>query len=568
MRLAALLGLALCAGHAAAFFALTADPPPPFEVHLLAPSAASPTLATSATSATSAAAPSIPAHLDPALAARVRTLADRAPTSSGAGLRRLRWRADYRGGYVRSVGASQLVGPFQDPAAPPCAGRVVISQRLLDDGAERADDDDAPTTIAALARHILEEQLADQGRFPVGEFVAIRRLSLTLAELSAHPDDRGMLRSARPPLPAPVEPGPSTGYLRLTATLSFERVDVPIVVALIPRVAGQRITMHVAARARLAFDNRVAQWLSDFTNAHRLADLLARRQLDQLVLSAIEPPPPLPLPGGGELRFVPCADPQIRAGASLALPFAVALSGAAPAAMAADSAAAAPILPPLFPAGPTPPPGDALVALELDVNALNGLLHGAWASGLLDRQLAAAGLDARFNGDPTVETYLSLRVSPPRLALPPVLAVAADGQGLQLSTEATVQLRDGATTTLGHLWTSMRLTAAPPALRASLHQLELTCEPRPRVLAPCYSDIVAAMTARTGELDTALTSTLSAILTGLFADRILGGPFGEAELPAELLIQSATPSLAVSGGPDPSATIRLDLAVQLRQRTP
>lgn len=566
MKLAAPLGLLLCAGHAAAFFALLADPPPPFELYVDGP-AASPQL-------------QLEADIPPSLRARVQRQGDAA--TAGAGLRRVRWRAEYRGGFVRSVGATQLVGPFHDPAAPPCSGRIAIGQRLLDDGAA------GPGTIAAVVRRLLEEQLADQGQFPVGDFAGVRDLRLTWAEPAAHPEDEALLAEA-------TRGEPTAGYLRATAILSFERVDVPLALAVVPHLEGERLAVRVAATARLAFGNRVAQWLSDLVGADRLASALARRQLGQLVIAALDPPPPVPLPGGGELRFSPCGrQPEIIEHSHAALPFAVAIAPRPGAPLA---------LPPLLPGGPpmAPPPTatrsstaatpeGAQVALELDLNALNALLHGAWRDGFLDRQLAAAGLDARFNQDPTVATYLSLRLAPPRLNLPPV--VTARGDGLRLSAESEVQLVDGATRTTGRVWTAMQLTmatttttpaaapaaapphpaatprtatapAAPPALRASLHQLELTCEPRPHVLAPCYTEILAAMQARTVELDDALTAALSSILAGIFVDRTLGGDLGGAELPAELTIRAVTPSLRTAGD---AAALRLELTVELRDR--
>jgi hypothetical protein len=51
--------------------------------------------------------------LPPALAHRI-AVEDSPP---GPGLHRRRWVVRYRGGIERAVGAVQLVGPFQDPAA-------------------------------------------------------------------------------------------------------------------------------------------------------------------------------------------------------------------------------------------------------------------------------------------------------------------------------------------------------------------------------------------------------------------------------------------------------------------
>lgn len=543
---AALAGALLCAGQAAAFFAVAADPPPPFEVAVRGP-AADQRL-------------SLEGQLG--AGARARRIVDdetaEEASPAAAGLRRVRWRAEYRGGYSRSVGATQLVGPFQDVAAPPCGGRVVIGQRLLDgDGTGDAG------TLAPILRRLLEEQLEDQGRFPIGELRGVRAVTLRWAERAAHPDDAEMLREL------PAAAAARAGYLRATAVIAFERVEVPVVMVMLPRLEGRKLAVELAIRGHLDFGNRFAQWVSDLTGADRLFDTLARRQLDQLVITALEPPPPLPLPGGGELRFAPCGrEPEIVEGRFAALPFAVELSPLPGYPMH---------LPPRLPAGPTPTPNDAAVALELDLNGLNALLHGAWRDGFLDRQLASAGLDTRFNEDPTVATYLSVRIDAPRLTLPPV--VTATPHGLRLAAESAIHLGDGEASTLGRVWTAMQLQVAPPgpagaragaaSLRASLHQLELTCEPRAGVLAPCYGDLVSALQARAPELDEALTAALSQIVDGIFVDRSLS----DAELPAELILRAVTPSLAIqastgASGSTSNATLRLDLTVELRDRRP
>lgn len=533
---AALAGAILCAAHAAVFFAVAADPPPSLEVRVRGPAAD--------------ARLSLTGELQPG--ARARMIVDDATARTAAGLRRVRWRAEYRGGYSRSVGATQLVGPFQEAAAPPCGGRLVIGQKLL------GESTGGSGTLAPIVQRMLEEQLKDQGRFPIGEFRAVRQMKLQWAERSAHPDDAKMVSA----LPAAAAALP--GYLRATAVIAFERVEVPVVLALVPRLGGEQLSVHLAIRGHLDFDNRVAQWLSDLTGADRLFDTLARQQLDQLVIAALEPPPPLPLPGGGELRFAPCGQqPQIVDGKFAALPFAVVVS----------PLPGYPLhLPPRLAPGPTPPANEAAVALELDLNGLNALLHGAWRDGFLDRQLAAAGIAARFNEDPTVATYLSVRIDAPQLTLPPV--VTATPHGLQLAAESALHLRDGATSTLGHVWTAMQVEVDPAAgLRASLHQLELTCEPRAGILAPCYGDLVSALQARAPELDESLTAALSQIVRGIFVDRALGGAVGDVELPAELLLRAVAPSLVIqasdgAAGSTSNATLRLDLTVELRDRRP
>jgi hypothetical protein len=119
----------------------------------------------------------------PELEARVvETLDDDAPP--GPGLHRKRWSVSYRGGFARSVGMAQLVGPFQDPMAPACSGRVVVAQRLLDDGKA------GPGTIAGELKTMLEQELVDVGEFPIGDFQRVEDVSLRWSRLEWHPDDR------------------------------------------------------------------------------------------------------------------------------------------------------------------------------------------------------------------------------------------------------------------------------------------------------------------------------------------------------------------------------------------
>ena len=80
------------------------------------------------------------------------TIAARVSTDAGPGLRHRTWTASYRGGFTREVGASQLVGPFQDPAAPACSGRVVIELEQ-----RSSPEQDHAERRAQLVGHSIEE---------------------------------------------------------------------------------------------------------------------------------------------------------------------------------------------------------------------------------------------------------------------------------------------------------------------------------------------------------------------------------------------------------------------------
>ena len=465
-----------------------------------------------------------------ALAARATTdLDDGSPP--GPGLHRKRWSVRYRGGFERSVGAAQLVGPFQDPAARTCTGRVVVGQRLLDDGAA------GPGTIAGELVKVLTAELTGESVFPAGDFRRIAKLSLRWARIEWHPYDRGLVGEA------------PHGYVRAAFEVVMDRVSVPVTVALIPSPATTELAFRVVARAELAFDNRVAQWISDKLGGNAFATKLARGQIDGLLVSALAPPPPFELPGGQQLRFTYCSEPpEIFEGVSGALPFAVDLGR-----VAADPS----VLPPRR--GPTPrlalAPGHAL-AIDLDLDALNALLYELWRGGFLDRELAAAGLDRRFNTDPIVTEFLSLRISPVRLALPPVLAPSATG--LRLSAEARVAIADGPATTTGRVWGGLdfRFAGALDQVGVDLGVLELSCEAHPTRLVPCYADLVAALRGRSADFHGALSKAFATILAEIF----VGQRLGASGLPADLVIRAAVPRLTMSAT---NASLHFDLDATL-----
>jgi len=510
----AAVGVLLVAAHAAAFIVLAAR-------------CRGTELAVDVPAPAAAAALTLPARVPAALAGRV-TVVDSAP---GPGLHRRTWRTAYRGGVERSVGAVQLVGPFQDPDAARCTGRVIVGQQLLDDGHA------GPGTIAAAMAAQLAAALGGETIFPVGALRRIERLQLRWARLDAHPGDRGLVGAA------------PHGYVRASATVVFDRVAVPVIVALVPQPSSEQLRFRIAARAELAFDNRAIQWISDKLGAASLATRLARRQLDDALVTALAPPPPFTLAGGQTIRFTYCDEPpEIAEGAYAALPFAIAIG---------RSDRDPQILPPRLGRGPraTPPPTSSL-GLDLDLDALNALLYELWRGGYLDRRLAAAGLDRRFNTDPVVTELLTVRLSPLSLALPPVVSVA--GVGLRLSAEARVAIRDGDTVTTGRVWGGLEFrfaTHTVSRVAVELGALELSCERTATTLVPCYGDLVAALRGRASDFQGALTTAFAQLLSDIFVGRI-----GAAGLPADLVVRGAAPSVLVAPG---NATLHLELDAAL-----
>ncbi len=491
-----LLGLVIVAAHAVAIVALAPDPPE-FAVTLDAPAVSAHL--------------SIAGDVPDAYASRVRTRVD----GDGPGLDRKRWSVGYRGGYVREVGASQLVGPFQDPAHPPCNGRVVVGQKLLDDA--------APVVARAL-----DDELRGEHVPLAGDYRGARDVTVRWAQLEVHANDIAFASAAL------LAPG--GGYIRVTATLGFDRAAVPVVVALVPELHDGAIALRGYAHAVVTVDNRVLDWLADRLGGNRMVTAMARRELDGALAQVLAPPPPLPLPGGGELRLVPCGAVAIQDGALGALGFAVAI---------------APgnnnILPPLV-GTPLPPPrvGAGGLAIDAGVDAMNAMLYVLWRAGTLDRELDRVGLDRKFAADPTVAELVSVRLAPVRLALPPVVAAAP--AGLRLAVEARSELRDGDAVAPARLYGGLVFALVPPmtAVTVGLDAVELACE-RPAgrrvALVACYADLVSAMRDRAGELQPPLSEAFGSAVRELFVDRRIDND----ELPAALVIEGATPVVEPAG---------------------
>jgi hypothetical protein len=439
------------------------------------------------------------------------------------GLHRVRTSVEYRGGHVREVGATQLVGPFQDPAAPACSGRVVVGQKLLD-------------AMAPVMKDMVQTEMRGIDIFPVGEFKRVKSLALEWARIESSPGDRRLVGKQ----------GAPDGYVRANTTVVFDRGEVDLLVAFIPQRSPTSLSFRIAAIADLAFNNAVLRWVGDRLGADRIATGVARDQIDDLLVTTFAPPPPFELPGGQTLQFIYCDGPiEIADGSYGTLPFAVAFS---------PLANAPQVLPPRFGAGARPAPSpDTTLALDLDVDALNALLFELWRTGWLDRELADVGLDRRFNTDPIVTDYLSIRISPLRLALPPVIA---PHQGvLRLAADARVAIGDSASATTGRVFGALDFRFMQPAstdlpIAVELGALELACERSTPTLVPCYSDLVAAIRGRGAEFHGALTGAFTELLDDIFVDRHLGAP----GLPAELVIASVVPGVTGPG------TLHLQLA--------
>ncbi len=199
--------------------------------------------------------------------------------------------------------------------------------------------------------------------------------------------------------------------------------------------------------------------------------------------------------------------------------------------------------------------------VDIDFYPVNGLLYELWRSGFLDSELARLDLASRFNQHPIVQTYLTLRLSPLLLALPPVVAPAPPAS-LRLGLVAAVAIADGATVTPATALGQVELGFAPGdriATEVALRGLDVTCAPTPGVLTPCYGDVVAAIRDGSTDSHAALGAALSTVLTELFVGRRLAADAA----PAELAIDAARAQTIVS-----ATAVRLELDAHLAPASP
>jgi hypothetical protein len=450
---------------------------------------------------------SVAAEIPGDAAARARLLVDGQEIGPAAaavdlarppGLHRVEWRARYRGGVERRVGWTQLVGPFQDPARPPCSARLLVGQRFLDDG--RA----GPGTLAHLLARLVEHQMSGFEAFPVGSFERVRAVSMRWASRAGE-----------------------EGHVRVVLELGFTRAALELTIRIAPHLAGKEIALSSRTEARVRLRSRLVQWVSDLIRGDEIAGRMARREIGAALDDIMTAPPPLPLGSGRVLQLGYCPDRDIEVvdGSHAAVPLAVALATASAAARRAGRATAPILLPADL--GSAPAAMTAPLAIELDGNALNGLLYVLWASGYLEEALATSGIVDRFHRDPIVAELLSVRARGPWLPLPPTLVPSPRaGQSYEIGVASSLWLEDVGLRTPAHIFgrAGFSLTARSDVPRAgaprlSLHDLGLTCEPEPGLLEPCYPELAASLIERAPEVHGELSAWFGEVLAELLIDR-------------------------------------------------
>jgi hypothetical protein len=449
-------------------------------------------------------------HLDGHDAGPAGDLAQLVSRPITAGLHRVEWRAAYRGGIERRVGWTQMTGPYQDPAHPPCGARILFGQRLLDDGAA------GPGTIAHVLAGLVDGELRGFERWPVGSYQRVKSLALDWVG----PDPAARTR----------------GHLRVAIDLALSAATIGLTVRLEPRIASGELALDATTEARVDLDNRLYQWGVDLIHGDQILSRLARREIAGALDDLLTVPPPLELGDGRRLELAFCRDRDIEiASGQYAAVWLEARLAAAALFGARNGRGDGPVLLPAEPPLATRPLA-APIALELDGNALNGLLYVLWATGYFEAALAQTKVVDSFHDDPIVKDLLSVRVRGPILPVPPtVTAARGAGASYELGIASSFWLADGDLLTPAHLFGragfELRPRVADVAL--TLSELGLTCEPEPGRLEPCYPELAAELIARAPALHGELSAWFGRVMTELLAGRDLTPPDSPARFRIE-----------------------------------
>jgi hypothetical protein len=210
----------------------------------------------------------------------------------------------------------------------------------------------------------------------------------------------------------------------------------------------------------------------------------------------------------------------------VALPMALNLDGAA-------------FLPPLLPP-PLAPQGTegkaplrkamtTPLAIDMDANALNAILHKLWSSKLLDRELAKT-LVRSFNEQETVKNFLSLRLQSAHFHLPPTLHLSdAKEPMFRLRAAAKMRIQDQSLLSEARLFTQLDFglkllggeASTPDDVR--MRHLEMSCLAED-TLHSCYSEILAQVRANQAPLQLTLAQSFRSLMRRLLIERDIGTP--------------------------------------------
>lgn len=491
------------------------------------------------------------------------------------GMRRFRASARFGARAPMVIDVPQVVGPFQDVSALPCAVRVTVPPAFIDDGVATtaaATAGTRPATVAAMVHYLLEKELSGQAFWPLGEVVSIGRVTIELGDgtsSGADLDKLAAVAAARVNAPADV------GSLGVRVTIALGRARIPIRVAVVPYPSDGQLAFAIELRAEIDFDYRVLNWAADLAGADKQLTKIIRKAFDEAIGTVLAPPPALAF-GAHSIDLVYCEQDPVRIRADtgisvrFAVPFTQGKSAQAPVQIDGDLA-------------PTPASGStspAAVETSIDVNldALNALLYEGWRTGTLDRELAAAKIVDAFNDHPLVQSLLSVRALALELELPPILGRGVSKDTLEVAVASTVQLGDDGRRTTGRLVGAATIAARTPQFSGSAESLlevevahaSFSCEREVSRWRPCYSLITSAALDNASAIGDAISAALSSWLRELFVDqRILVTPGDDALSIADIRIAIIDePATAGPRSGQPPATAPTPQTVVRFQITP
>lgn len=463
--------------------------------------------------------------------------ADLSKASAGPGMHRAEWRVRYAGGFERRVGFTQLVGPFQDPDKPPCAVRLFVGQSFIDDGKQ------SPGTAVAMVKDIIVKQMEDFKQWPIGKFKEIRELRAQWVGMG----NKKWSEDLHTTITFENLKNLPSGYFGLTSTIRLDDGAVHLKIAIVPRIKGKEIDLKAYVEADVKLDNRVYNWVAAKLDIDDRVASEVQSELRGAMADVFTLPPPVPLPGKRKLsfRYCPGAKLQIKDGSYAMIPVAIQLDGAHPGVLPislgyAKSAAA------------KKRDHMAPLSFEFELEAINSVLYYLWHSNFLDEHLKKAGrIEERFNENSIVKELLSIRLENVRLSLPPTATATGykrtEGPPFQIAAAATMDIRDGKTTTKANIFSTIGFDfvgsdARKAVAKLTFRKLHVTCEPEPGLLKPCYADIVEVMRNRSDALHGELTRQFTKTFNALVIDRYIGNDESVAGFQIDNAKVTATPS--------------------------
>lgn len=460
------------------------------------------------------------ASVPPSLQERVVTYlnglpADLDSVETGPGMHRAEWRVHYAGGFERRVGFTQLVGPFQNAETPPCAARLYVGQSFIDDGKQ------SPGTAVAMVKKVILQQMKGFKQWPVGRFDRIDTLQAQWVGIDNKRWSEGLHTTIRfehlKDLPS--------GYVGLSAKIRLDDGAVVLKIAIVPRLVGKQIDLKAYVNADVTLDNRIYNWVAHRFDIDDRVGSRIQEEMRDAMADVFTLPPPVPLPGGRTLKFMYCPGGKLRVvdGKHIMIPVAMRLDGAHPGVLPVSLGPAA-----IDDGRDRPAP----LTFEFELEAINAVLYYLWHTNFLDEQLKTRGrIEERFNEDSIVKQLLSIRLENVRLSLPPTATatgyVPAAGPPFQIAAAATVDIRDGQQVTKANVFSTIGFDftshdAQATVADVTLRDLEVTCEPEPGLLEPCFSYIVDQMRERADLLHGELTRQFTETFNKLVLNRYIG----------------------------------------------